>query len=71
MNPLLSGVAHKARWRAFACTRTRVQWQSETVGMICRRIAGPLVGQESRLRMMLSMAAENIVITLNAMRTTL
>ena len=27
--------------------------------MICRRIAGPLVGQESRLRMMLSIALED------------
>ena len=42
----------KARWRRFACTRTRVQLQCDTVGMICRRIAGPLVGQESRLRLM-------------------
>ena len=30
--------------------------------MICRRIAGPLVGQESRLRVMLSIASENIML---------
>ena len=45
---------------------TRLQLQSETVGMICRRIAGPLVGQESRLRLMpmpINGLGENIILT--------